>query len=50
MPIIAMSGGPSHRDTLMIARTLGANATLAKPFDEDALVALVGDLLLGRSG
>src|SRR4051812_47444675 len=40
MPIIAMSGGGRARnaDFLRIAKALGANATLAKPFDGAELI------------
>jgi YesN/AraC family two-component response regulator len=45
--IIAMSGGgPSYNlDFLLIAKKLGATATLVKPFHQDALIACVtGDV------
>ena len=47
LQIIAMSGGGSMRgvDYLDLARMLGANQTLAKPFTRDALLALVDQAL-----
>ena len=50
LPILAISGGGStgFRDALDAARLFGANATLPKPFDMQALVAKV-DALLGPS-
>lgn len=43
--IIAMSGGGAHR--LAYARTLGAQATLAKPFSRAELAAAI-DVVLGN--
>jgi CheY-like chemotaxis protein len=47
LPIIAVSGGAPrvHLDVLGQARQLGASRCLAKPFDVNALVAAVGELL-----
>jgi two-component system, chemotaxis family, chemotaxis protein CheY len=46
--IIAMSGGGTRGDLdLGVARKLGVSATLAKPFDGDALVALIETVLAG---
>lgn len=44
--ILAMSGGgrTGNHDFLHIARKLGANATIKKPFDPDMLVAQVAEL------
>jgi len=43
LPIIAISGGGRNlgSDFLDIAMYIGANATLAKPFDESELIALI---------
>jgi DNA-binding response OmpR family regulator len=51
VPIIAMSGGGSigaKGDLLKLARTMGADATLPKPFERDALMAVVLGCLAGR--
>jgi len=46
--IIAMSGGGTRGDLdLGVARKLGVSATLAKPFDGEALVALIETVLAG---
>ena len=47
LKILAISGGGrlSHTDYLQMAKRLGANATLAKPFRRDALLAAVRELL-----
>jgi YesN/AraC family two-component response regulator len=47
LKILAISGGGrlSHTDYLQMAERLGANATLAKPFRRDALLAAVQKLL-----
>jgi hypothetical protein len=46
--IIAMSGGGriGNADFLSIAKNLGADATVAKPFDVDALIDLMQNLLM----
>jgi DNA-binding response OmpR family regulator len=43
VPIIAMSGGGriGNRDYLELAREMGADAALEKPFDEDALLEAI---------
>lgn len=47
MPIIAISGGGriGPGDYLQTAAQMGANATLAKPFDRTDLVSIVTELL-----
>lgn len=47
LPIIAMSGGgrTDNSDYLEMARRFGANRTLAKPFEPDALIGLLTALL-----
>jgi DNA-binding response OmpR family regulator len=47
MKIIAMSGGgiASATDYLYIARQLGADATIAKPFDFDDLLSTIASLV-----
>ena len=47
--IIAMSGGGRlrHSDLLQMARNLGANAIIAKPFEPDEIMALVREQLTG---
>lgn len=51
MPIVAMSGGSATLalDLLQIARALGANETLAKPFRPSELIARL-DAVLPKSG
>lgn len=46
LPILAISGGVHEggRDALKEARSLGADATLAKPFIPDQLIRLIEDL------
>jgi len=47
--IVAISGGSSFRpgksDLLAVARAIGADAALKKPFDPDALVAVIRRVL-----
>jgi DNA-binding response OmpR family regulator len=43
--VIAISGGIKTHDFLPAARLLGASRTFLKPFDLNALVEAVGDLL-----
>lgn len=47
LPVIAMSGGGElgHLDILRAARALGARETLRKPFDNEAVSALLGRVL-----
>lgn len=47
LKILAMSGGESglSGDFLPLARTVGACATLKKPFDRDTLICMVRTLL-----
>jgi CheY-like chemotaxis protein len=47
LKIIAISGGEQQhaRDNLKMAKFLGANAVLAKPFSADDLAKLIGSLL-----
>lgn len=47
LPILAISGGGrnANLDYLVTAELLGANATLCKPFDKDALIEVVNTLL-----
>jgi DNA-binding response OmpR family regulator len=47
LKIIAMSGGGLIRSTeyLMVAETIGANCTIAKPFPFDRLLSAVEELL-----
>jgi len=48
LPVVAMSASPMH---LAAAQAAGTNATLAKPFDLDQLVAMVdsySDLVAAR--
>ena len=49
--ILAMSGrgGFGRLDVLSLARRLGAHATLAKPFDQEQLLAEVEALLRGKT-
>jgi DNA-binding response OmpR family regulator len=49
LPIMAISGsvGPGSGDFLKVARLLGVNATLAKPFEPKELVAKVSEVLSG---
>jgi len=48
IPIIAMSGTSSPRfEPLTFAQSLGAHASLAKPFHPDELLNLIGSLLEG---
>lgn len=46
LPIIAISGGGRtvSTDFLEVARIMGVNATLTKPFDHNKLVSLVEQL------
>ncbi len=46
VPVIAMS---SHREALAAAASLGAQATVEKPFDLDQLLALVQRSLAGQA-
>jgi two-component system response regulator (stage 0 sporulation protein F) len=51
VPIIAVSGGGDHLDgnyCLKVARSMGAAATLDKPFDERKLLQVIADLAAGR--
>jgi CheY-like chemotaxis protein len=50
-PIIVISGGARlvNYDYLELARALGANAVLAKPFEPDELIEAVVSCLSGRS-
>lgn len=59
IPIIAMSGGAARQrgapeemgaDYLRMARKLGADRTIAKPFTRPALLSLVDECLAGRGG
>lgn len=48
MPILAISGGakyPKQTSILQVALSVGASSTLAKPFDQDALVDEIARLL-----
>jgi CheY-like chemotaxis protein len=48
LPIIAVSGGGDHLAgayCLKTARTLGASATLAKPFQEQELLAIIARVM-----
>ncbi len=47
VPIIAMSGGGriSHEDYLTLASQLGANTTLAKPFQLSTLTATIEEII-----
>jgi len=47
LPIVAMSGGGRRdaSDFLHVARKLGADATIEKPFTGEALTAVIGKLL-----
>ena len=47
VPILAVSGGGRMRnlDFLAVARSFGANATLAKPFEADEFLKTVAGLL-----
>lgn len=47
LPIIAISGGGrvGNADFLKVAHSLGANRTIAKPFDPDELIDTVAALL-----
>lgn len=50
-PILAMSGGGNigtQGDLLLMAKQLGATATLVKPFDRDALLAKIRECFPGR--
>ena len=49
LPIIAMSGGGrnGNKDFLQAAAGLGANRVVKKPFDVDALMATVDEMLAG---
>lgn len=51
LPILAISGGArfGKLDMLQIARKLGADASLAKPFHRDELLRAVETLLNGRT-
>lgn len=51
LPILAMSGGGNigtQGDLLLMAKQIGAAATLVKPFDRDALLAKVQECLPSR--
>jgi CheY-like chemotaxis protein len=50
VPIIVMSGGgmPGATDYLSIARELGAQRTLRKPFDPQELIEVVGQITRSR--
>jgi CheY-like chemotaxis protein len=48
LPIIAVSGGGDHLDgtyCLKVARSLGAAATLEKPFEDQKLLAVVAEVM-----
>jgi len=45
MPVIAISGAPEEWKALDIARRLGANETLAKPFSPKEMLAVVDKVL-----
>jgi CheY-like chemotaxis protein len=48
LPIIAVSGGGDHLDgtyCLKVARSLGAAATLAKPFEEEKLLEVIAEVM-----
>ncbi|MEX0741267.1 MAG: response regulator [Phycisphaeraceae bacterium] len=52
LPILAISGGGRGKpgDYLAMASKLGAAGTLAKPFDNDELIAVVKELLGSSRG
>lgn len=48
IPILAISGGakyPKQTSILQVALSVGASSTLAKPFDQDALLEEISSLL-----
>lgn len=51
VPILAISGGGRVAGTeyLEMAKTLGANAAIAKPFEPDHLITLVEGLIQARA-
>jgi CheY-like chemotaxis protein len=53
LPIVAMSGGwrtMKSAQTLEVARALGADAVLSKPFDRESLLAALNAALDARPG
>jgi DNA-binding NtrC family response regulator len=48
MPVLVMSGGGNivGLDYLSLAQTMGANATLCKPFDNDEVLSVVANLVV----
>jgi len=48
MPVLVMSGGGNivGLDYLSLAQTMGANATLCKPFDNNEVLSVVANLVV----
>ena len=48
IPVLVMSGGGNivGLDYLSLAQTMGANATLCKPFDNDEVLSVVANLVV----